>query len=287
MRLSIPFHKKDPIYFFENFVFKRLPTPDFTTILKELEHPEYLRRIHMKDTIKLENKHGTLIVAHRGVPVLEQENTVPAFVAACNRSYFGVECDIHVTRDGKYIVCHDDDTARICDKKLRFDESDFSDLRALKVKGKGSQYFDETLILPTLEEYLRVMQRYDKVAVIELKGRMSDDNIREIIEICKTVYSLDKIIFITFEANYLIAIRAALPEQKVQLLTDKYSQETRNLLIENKFDLDIGHWLLNEEIVKDLHAHGIQINCWTCDDADKAQQYIDWGVEYITTNMLE
>ena len=43
------------------------------------------------------------MVAHRGVSKLERENTMPAFVAAGNRSYYGIETDIHITRDGRFI----------------------------------------------------------------------------------------------------------------------------------------------------------------------------------------
>ena len=42
------------------------------------------------DTIKIEKK-NTLMVAHRGVSGLEKENTLAAFIAAGNRSYYGVE----------------------------------------------------------------------------------------------------------------------------------------------------------------------------------------------------
>ena len=48
------------------------------------------------NTIKI-NKGTTLMVAHRGVSGLERENTAAAFVAAGNRSYYGVETDIHRT----------------------------------------------------------------------------------------------------------------------------------------------------------------------------------------------
>ena len=48
------------------------------------------------DTIKIEKK-NTLMVAHRGVSGLEKENTLAAFIAAGNRSYYGVETDVHRT----------------------------------------------------------------------------------------------------------------------------------------------------------------------------------------------
>ena len=63
----------------------------------------------MMDTIRIE-KGSTRMVAHRGVSGLEKENTMAAFVAAGNRSYWGVETDVHRTSDGKMVVIHDGDT---------------------------------------------------------------------------------------------------------------------------------------------------------------------------------
>ena len=47
-----------------------------------------------KDTIKIADHGSTKFVAHRGVSGLETENTAAAFIAAGNRSYYGVETDI-------------------------------------------------------------------------------------------------------------------------------------------------------------------------------------------------
>ena len=64
------------------------------------------------DTIRIDAKHVKM-VAHRGVSGLERENTCPAFVAAGNRSYFGVETDVHVTKDGQFVIIHDETTDRV------------------------------------------------------------------------------------------------------------------------------------------------------------------------------
>ena len=64
------------------------------------------------NTIKFDKK-DTLIIAHRGLSGIEKENTNAAFVAAGNRSYYGIETDVHKTLDGRYVVFHDDTTGRV------------------------------------------------------------------------------------------------------------------------------------------------------------------------------
>lgn len=51
------------------------------------------------DTIRFQHTRAQ-VVAHRGLSGLETENTCAAFVAAGNRSYFGIETDVHRTADG-------------------------------------------------------------------------------------------------------------------------------------------------------------------------------------------
>ena len=220
------------------------------------------------------------MIAHRGLSGIEMENTSAAFKAACERSYYGIETDVHVTKDGKYIIFHDDGTGRLCEQNLIIEKTDFEILRSLKFKDGISE-------MPTLSEYLQVVSRYKKVAVIELKKPMRENNIEEIIEICKREYTLDKIIFISFDIENLVAVRKLLPKQKIQLLADKFNGELIKSLKEYEFDLDIRYDLLTKEKIKELLENDIIINCWTCDDRQKAEELIGFGVDFITTNILE
>lgn len=220
------------------------------------------------------------MIAHRGLSGMETENTLAAFEAACMRSFYGVETDVHVTKDGKYIIFHDDGTGRLCEQNLIIEETDFEILRSLKFKDGVSE-------MPTLSEYLQVVSDYKKVAAIELKKPMRKSDIEEIIEICKREYSLDKIIFISFDFENLVAVRKILPKQKIQFLTEKFDDGLIKSLKEYGFDLDIRYDLLTKEKIKEFHESNIAINCWTCDDSQKAEEMIGFGVDFITTNILD
>lgn len=225
------------------------------------------------------------MIAHRGLSGIERENTVNAFIAAGNRSYFGVECDVHVTSDGKYLIYHNDSTGNLCEKDLSLEQSDFQSLRSLRFKEGDT--FSETLKIPTLTEYLDVLKRYQKIAVIELKNSIPEKNIGEIIEICRQNYTLQNIIFISFDFDNLVSVRKFEPEQTVQFLSRELKDDLPERLSAHKFDLDVGHKCLTKEIIQRLHSLGIAVNCWTCDDPERAKRLVDWGVDFITTNILE
>ena len=134
------------------------------------------------DTVKLANKGNTKMIAHRGVSKLERENTMPAFVAAGNRSYHGIETDIHVTQDGRFIVHHDSNTLRLTNVDCIIEEQTFDYLRSLPIMD-----FDEQprvdLHMPSLEEYIKTCKKYGKVAVLELKNAMTREQVYAVCDV--------------------------------------------------------------------------------------------------------
>ena len=53
-------------------------------------------------------------IAHRGLSKRAPENTKAAFQLALEEDFFGIECDIWKSLDGKYIISHDENLNRMC-----------------------------------------------------------------------------------------------------------------------------------------------------------------------------
>ena len=58
-------------------------------------------------------------------------------------------------------------------------------------------------------------------------------------------------------------------------------------MVENHIDLDTHYLALCQELVETLHKAGLTINCWTVDDPAIAEKLASWGVDQITSNILE
>ncbi len=239
------------------------------------------------DTIKFGEKGDIKMIAHRGLSGLERENTCPAFVAAAVKSYYGIETDVHVTKDGKYIVVHDDNLKRIAGLELVVEETDFETLRAVRMKDIDGVTARADIFLPSLEEYIAICKKYDKVAVLELKNRMEAEHVWSIAEIIKGMGWLEKTIFISFAGENLVDLRKKYPTAQAQFLTDQATEETFRFMTENKFDADLCGTCVSKEFVEKLHAAGIKVNCWTLDKLEHAQLAKECGVDFITTNILE
>ncbi len=237
------------------------------------------------NTIRFDSQ-KTLVVGHRGVSGLECENTCASFVAAGNRSYYGIETDVHYTADGQYVIIHDDHTGRVADRDLRVEETDMATLRTLKMMdiigyGRGD------LQLPTLQEYVRICKKYEKVGVLELKSDFSDAQIAEITDIIREIGWLDHIIFIAFGIENLYKLRKILPEQPAQFLCCEWTDGLLPNLVKHNLDLDIHFEALTAERIRAAHDAGVRVNCWTVDGKADAERLAAWGVDYITSNILE
>ena len=239
------------------------------------------------DTIHLSNKGKTLMVAHRGVSGLEKENTMPAFVAAGNRSYYGIETDVHKTLDGKYVAIHDDTTARVAIDDMVVEKTTYDTLRSLMLCDTDGKKGRTDLRIPNLAEYISVCKRYGKYAVLELKNAFEEEDIYEICSIIEEQEYLDHVVFISFCLDNLIYLRKKYPTQAAQYLVSTFEDGLIDTLLEHKLDLDIHYSRLSRELVGALHAAGISVNCWTCGSPEKAYGLIDMGVDFITSNILE
>lgn len=239
------------------------------------------------DTIKIPDKKNTRMVAHRGVSGLEIENTNAAFIAAGNRSYFGIESDVYVTADGKFIMHHDPTALRLSGQELVITETDFDTLRALKLKHPVWQIERIDQHMASLDEYLSTCVRYGKKAVLELKAEYSEANAKMLCEAIKACNAVDNVIFISFSMENLLQVRKFLPEQPTQFLTGDLSVELFDSLAEKKMDLDAWYPALTKELVDACHTRGIKVNCWTVDDPADVARLIEYGVDYITSNILE
>jgi len=118
--------------------------------------------------------------AHRGLHTPDKsvpENSLPAFKAAAELGY-GVELDVHITKDGKIVVFHDDDLSRLCGVGGRIKDMTWEKLRKLRVL--GTEY-----PIPLLSEVLSVINGRGPI-IVELKrgGRNR--------ELCEKTYRMMK-----------------------------------------------------------------------------------------------
>lgn len=239
------------------------------------------------NTTKFDNK-SSKVVAHRGLSGIERENTNAAFIAAGNRSYFGIETDVHVAQDGEFIVAHDSSMERVSGSSLVIEESTLPMLRSITLYEKNGETKDRyDLRVSTITEYVRICKTYEKVCVLELKGYFGKENLKRLVEAIKAEDYLESIIFIAFDWKNLTDLKAVYPEATMQFLCREITLENLSELVKNGFSLDINYKGVTQEIIDYMHENNLVVNVWTVDDKDEAERLASMGVDQITTNICE
>lgn len=100
------------------------------------------------------------IIGHRGAAGLALENTTAAIVAAKKAGVDAVEFDVRCTADGTLVLCHDNNTARICEASLSISKSTLKELKKLTLTNNQT--------IPTLAEAVEAAN--GTPVVIEPKG---------------------------------------------------------------------------------------------------------------------
>lgn len=109
--------------------------------------------------------------AHRGLSNRFPENTLVAFEAAAKVSAFqGIETDVQETADGVLVLFHDEKLKKRTDAKGKISDYTFAELERIRIDNAANTdiYSDEKI--PTLEAYLEICRKYNKIPYIELKS---------------------------------------------------------------------------------------------------------------------
>ncbi len=183
-------------------------------------------------------KRRPLVVGHRGVPKLHQENTLAGFRRARELGADAVELDVRLTRDGRVIAFHDASLARLTGVPRPVLDLTWDQLSRLRIRrhidmgidAHGARVFadyDREERIALFEEVLDEVG--DDVAInVELKL----DDLRwplwwrtEIAdaaaEIVAQAGAIDRVIFTSFDPRKLLAATRVLPDAAVGFCWDE------------------------------------------------------------------
>ena len=227
-----------------------------------------------------------LCIAHRGKHDKYFENTLNAFKDAARGDYFGIETDIHLTKDNYWVVHHDPDF--LSDgKQYVIAEMNKEDLLKLHLDNNQN---DEEAYIPTFEEYLKIVKESGKRPIIEIKPKNPKGKyLKQLVKYIDEYMGIDNVHFIAFYPWPLIKLRNKY-HKKVHLqmlLEEGHYKMLQKWAKFFKMDIDIECKLLTQEIVDKFHKKNLKVNVWCVDKNDELRKFEEMGVDYITTNVFD
>ena len=227
-----------------------------------------------------------LCIAHRGKHDKYFENTLNAFKEAAKGDFFGIETDIHLTKDNYWVVHHDPDF--LSDgKKYVIAEMNKDDVIKLHLDNDQN---DEEAYIPLFEDYLKICKESGKRPIIEIKPKNPKAKyLKKLVKYINDYMAIDNVHFIAFYPWPLIKLRNRY-HKKVHLqhlLEEGHYMTLYKWAKFFKMDIDIEEKLLTKELLDIFHKKNLKVNCWTVDTLEMLRKLEDMGVDYITTNVFD
>lgn len=240
----------------------------------------------MSFTLKGEN--APKLAAHRGLSALYPQNTLPAIEKAAEYGFWGYEIDIHTTKDGEWVVIHNDTVDDMTDAEGEVSSFTLDEIKEMTIdNGNGIKNFTD-LKIPTLQEALAVCEKSDIVPIIEVKN-CDTKYFPGLVKLLKSEKLDKKAVIISFEADYLEALRKLLPETEMMLLVHAPTKESIDFCLKNgNTGIDYNHKNLYKSLsaLKYAREKGVKIGAWTVDNPLYADFAVRFGAELITTNKI-
>ncbi len=232
-------------------------------------------------------KWTTQVFAHRGASFKAPENTLAAFLLAAELGADGVELDVHLSRDGRVVVIHDDTVDRTGNGSGSVHDMLFDDLRALDVSMGKPGYAGACI--PTLEEVYRLLAPTPLMVNVEIKEYLYQDGfpiIPKVLELEERYRFTGRVFYSSFNHYILREIKRLHPQVPTAILYAEGMVDAWEYARRVPSDAIHPHFVALQDpaLVSQCHANGIAVRPWTVDRPDVLEQTFAAGVDTVITN---
>lgn len=210
------------------------------------------------------------VIAHRGASGYEYENSRAAFRRALMLDADGVELDVHATRDGTIVVHHDPELPGVGPiAQLTTEEA-----RQVRIRN------GETL--PLLQEVLELIGDHD--VWVEVKSLPSDHD-QALLAVLDAGPAPGRYAVHSFDHRIVRRLGEARPDLARGILLSAYLNETVAAMRAVGATTLWQEWqLVDEALVKAVHAAGCRIHAWTVNEVGDLEHLVRLGVDGLCGN---
>jgi glycerophosphoryl diester phosphodiesterase len=236
------------------------------------------------------------IIAHRGANKHYPQNTVPAFKKAVELGADGIETDVHLTKDGEVVICHDYTIDGTSNGIGDINQMMLAELRQYDFGSYIGEQFTGIQI-PTLTELLEVVRGLE---IINIEIKPPRDHSMLVVE--KTLALVEqfglteKLLISSFDCNVILAAKEMDSRIRTGMLYSISEAETPHLeeLLDDPiafvkpYRADALHpffMMMNEDYIAEAHAAGLKVNPWTVNPTETVKCLLDLGCDGVITDI--
>ncbi|MBN2106558.1 MAG: glycerophosphodiester phosphodiesterase [Deltaproteobacteria bacterium] len=240
------------------------------------------------------------IFAHRGNAAHFPENTLPSFQSAVEIGADVIETDVQRSRDGHFMVFHDDTIDRITEGAGRVGDHTLEELKRLdagyrySADGDSFPFRGKRIAIPSLDEALHEFpqQRFN----VDLKT----DDPSQAADYCTLIRRCnagERVLTASEFTGNLKAVRSLMPEMATSASHKEvagvfFLYRSGLLFTKNNFAADAlqipefyRHWhVAAPDLMRRMHKKGIRVHVWTVNREADMRRLLDAGVDGIITD---
>ena len=247
-----------------------------------------------------QNERKTLVIAHRGGKAIAPENTIEAFEKARELGVDVLELDIRATKDGEFVVIHDEEVDRTTNGKGLVADFTLEEIQKLDAgykwtndDGRTFPFRNKNVRIPTLRE---VFEKFPDIT-INIEPKHTEPSPTE--PLCRIVSEFDrkdsiivgsfnKVILKDFRKNCPGIATSASPSEVSNFLgmykvglTANYHPKMQALQIPPQL---ANIQVVDKQFVEAAHKQNLAVHVWTINEVEEMKYLIDIGVDGIMTD---
>ncbi len=242
--------------------------------------------VKSKYSVSSFSKSEYYLTAHRGLSGIAPENTGVALIEAGKAGYYAAEFDIMPTKDGVWVLMHDDTLDRTTNGTGEVCSYTYAELLEFNIdSGNGIENYPD-LKITTLQEALDICEEYSMRAMIEIKGGESED-MPAVLEIVNAHNLQTEPLIIDFNSERLEALRKADSQIELWYLVSSIEEEDIDFSKAHNTALAFNFGKIrNYTMLDNAKEAGIKLAAWTVDCLPIMDILTSFDVKYITTNRI-
>lgn len=218
----------------------------------------------------------TLVIGHRGAPLCAPENTLASFRAGLAAGLRAFELDVHVTRDGVPVVFHDHSLRRLTGDRRQITACTWAQLRGLRVAGCER--------IPRLADVLRLL-RGRALVQIELKRGAPAAPVIAVVRSARAAKFVHLASFSGRIVRECARLAPGIPRELIAHRPRGAARLLARMRAVGAGGLSLDHRLVRSAaFVRQLHAAGATVWCWTVNDPVRARRLAAFGVDGIISD---